>query len=962
MSGITSGTGVFSGINTSGIIEQLLALDARPRTTAQNRIKSIQQQQAAFLVLNTQMNSLKAASSGFATNNTFRSAQASSSDGNVISAVASPGATTGSYQFLVDRLVATQQSLSRGFSDSTINGVGARSVTIETAAAKLSRETNLSQLNGGAGIERGRIIVTNSAGTATTVDLSRVATVTEALAVINDSGARVTARVNGDKLELVDNAAGSGTLTVANATGFNTATSLGIAGSAAAAGSGGTLTGSVINKVGGATSLASFNDGLGVTISTTGGLANPDFVITARSGQAFSIDIGDMYESVVPSGGGPAVITKTKSAVSDLQGVIDRINEQARVGSVAAVRAQVSADGRSLELVDLTTPSGPSATTTVTNVNASRPTATELGIARTSATGTVTGRPVLAGINSVLTRNVMALVSEDYTVNFHLREGTDLEVPLNGSGSISDLIASVATATGGKVTAALNQRGTGLVFTDTTTGSSPFAAEGLGQGPLTATSDGKLTIANMQMQYVGNATRLDTLNGGRGVGRGRFELINSYGQRSTVNISSETQTMADVVGQINAVSDVRARINSNGDGIEILEVPRAGGAGGQRISIRDLSGTSARDLNLVGTAAATGVGNKINGSYERTVTLLATDTLRAVSDKLNEANVGVVASIVNDGGTASARPFRLSLASRTSGTAGGFIMDSDGVDFGFTEVSRAENSRVFFGSADPARALLMSASSNTLPDVAQGLTLTVKAASSVPVSISVSQDTTAVETAVNEFVKTFNSLADRIDSLTKFDADARTKGVLLGNATVLQIRQSMFAVVQGSPTGVTGRYQNLAQVGVSINREGNLEVNSATLRDKMREDPQAVAALFSARGAVTGSTQQPVVDRNGNTIPGVFVNTRSTATITQQGIGERLAAAMEKYIKPIDGVLVRAGKTLDDQIKAQTDVIRTVDLRVGNKRLQYQRQYARMEEAIGRLQGQQGSIGNIRSI
>jgi flagellar capping protein FliD len=49
MGGITSSVGIFSGINSASLIDQLLAIEARPKTLAQNRMVQIQGQQAAYL-------------------------------------------------------------------------------------------------------------------------------------------------------------------------------------------------------------------------------------------------------------------------------------------------------------------------------------------------------------------------------------------------------------------------------------------------------------------------------------------------------------------------------------------------------------------------------------------------------------------------------------------------------------------------------------------------------------------------------------------------------------------------------------------------------------------------------------------------------------------------------------------------------------------------------------------------
>jgi flagellar hook-associated protein 2 len=80
----------------------------------------------------------------------------------------------------------------------------------------LSENTLLAGLNGGAGVARGQLRVTDSTGRVSTVDLrgGTLKTVGDAIRALNDSGARIHARINdtGDGLLIEDLSTGSGTL------------------------------------------------------------------------------------------------------------------------------------------------------------------------------------------------------------------------------------------------------------------------------------------------------------------------------------------------------------------------------------------------------------------------------------------------------------------------------------------------------------------------------------------------------------------------------------------------------------------------------------------------------------------------------------------------------------------------------------------------------------------------------
>ena len=280
MGGITSGIGLASGIDSGTLIERLLSLEARPRTLAQQRLIQLQSQQAAYFDLNSRMNALKTAAAKFRTGKVFDSMKSTSSDPLVMTATSSTNAQTGNYTFLVDRLVTSQQLLSRGFADKDSAALGASSFTFESAVARLDRDTNLADLNGGEGIERGKISISVNSGTAVSVDLSKAATINEVIEAINGSGTGVTATAEGTRLVLRA-ASGTDTVTVANTAGSSTATSLGIAGTAT-----GTLTGSSVYSVSGDTALRSLNDANGVDIGNDPTSTPSDFIMELRDGSA----------------------------------------------------------------------------------------------------------------------------------------------------------------------------------------------------------------------------------------------------------------------------------------------------------------------------------------------------------------------------------------------------------------------------------------------------------------------------------------------------------------------------------------------------------------------------------------------------------------------------------------------------------------------------------------------------
>ena len=955
MGGITSGIGIFSGINSGQLIEQLLALEARPKLFAQNRLGQIQQQQAAFLDINARMAALRTASAGFREAKTFQTKATTSSNADVLSATADASAAAGSYVFVVDRLVSTQQALTRGFANKDISGLGATKISFESSAARLDRDVELADLNDGQGVARGKMVVTDSLGRAATIDLSRATNVSEVLDAINSNGtAQVSASVKDGRFIIKDNAGGAAT--VANAQNSTVATGLGLSGLTA---SGGTLTGNSVYRISGATTLASLNDRNGVSMKQSTTEDSYSFIINVggASPKTVKVNLGDVYTSTA------GVVTKTKGAVADMAGVITRINEAMSAAGLTDISASVDQTNGNLRVTDA------SGLTPLTVTEGTDTTAADLGLTAAPVGGNLVGRRVLAGMQTTLVAGLKGggMAANDGVLNFELRNGTSFTTTMGSGEGVQGLLDQIeedSKVSGVKtVTARLDSNGTGIVISDLTTGvkkltitgtaAADFAtALGISTGPA-GTAAASVSSGNMQRQYMSRATLLSGLNSGRGVGTGEFRIIDSFGSSASVRVTDSVKTMGDLMDLINSRGiKVKATINANGDGISIGEALAPGDTAGlQSIKVEEVGSTLAKNLNLLGTATGTGAANKIDGSFERVVTLSAADTLQQITDKINAAKPGVNASIVRDGSGSAG--FRLSLTSSSSGTSGRFIVDSGAFDFGMASLDAGRDARVFFGSSDAAAGVAVTSSTNSIDSVLAGVKIDLKAASATPVNLTVASDSAGIEKAVATFIQTFNTAVDRIEFQTKYDKESNRKSPLLGDGTALELRSQLFATVQGRATGATGTYSSLADVGLTVGTGGSLVLDSAKFRTAVATDPASVEAIFAAQVAVD--------DRVTNLGGGVTVrNPDSGKTFSTLGVLGKIEQLAKKYVDGNNSILFGKADVLRTQVTLQRDRITVFDAKLERKRAILQAQFNAMEAAIGKMQGQQSALSSIQ--
>jgi flagellar hook-associated protein 2 len=699
-----------------------------------------------------------------------------------------------------------------------------------------------------------------------------------------------------------------------------------------------------VYTLGTGTSLGSLNDGNGVFLSNQTGQGRYDFSVTV-GGTAVNVNIGTVYD---------AHGAVTQSAVTTLGGAIDRINSALSAQFGTDVTVSIASDGASLQIHDAQN----RAIEVAENPTGGATTARDLGLLTSSPqTGTVSGGRLIAGMNSTLLRTLNGGRGLSGTGALHItaRDGTVVDVALPTGGSLEDVLSGINSVGAGKITASLNKAGTGLLLTDHTAGGGNLivggdSAASLGIATAVAgVAADTVEGTNLQHQYLTQGTLLSSLRSGAGVGTGSFRITDSTGASQTVSLTDTTKSVDDLIKLINSRGlRVKARVNDQGDGILLYEDT---GGGALKIKVEDVTGSVASGLGLAGEASGTGVQNTIDGSQERKVTFAASDTLQSVATKINAANLGVAASVISDGGGST--PFRLSLTAKNTGSAGRFVLDTGGFDLGQTQLDAGQDARVFFGSSDPAKGILLSSSSNTLDQVITGVSIDLASASDSPVTLTITRDNAAIESAVNSLVKAFNDVTDAISDATKYDQDSNTKGVLLGDATTLQIRSRLYSVERANAIGISGPFSNLADIGITVGQNGDLTLSSEKFRAALQQNFQGVADVLTVRvQSPNGATQVG---------PGITVNDPNAQPVfTSLGLAGQLENMADGFINSVTGTLTRRGKTLADQIDLQHKRIAAFDEQLANKKTVLQRQFLAMEQAIGQLQTQSQALSGFR--
>ncbi len=877
---IQSSVGLISGLPIIDIVDQLMEVAAKPRQRLETRAVGLQQQQVAIGELTALTIATQLATAKLGNESVYQQRTANSSDGNLLAATVTGEPTPGTYQFTPVRMAQNHQLISSGFT-SLDEPVGAGSLSLGYGGFA-DRGMDLNLLNGGAGVERGKIRITDRSGSSAVVDLRYVQSIDDVLDQINRTDAiDVVAVADGDAIRLVDQTGlGVTNLVVREVSGGNTAADLGLGSIDVAASE---ATGTDLVQLYDRLDVGQLNDGTGLSIRDE----LVDLEVQFRDGSAaLQIDLN----------------SDEIKTVGDL---LDALN----AADPARLSAGLSADGKRLELTDLTTDNGG---TFAVSSAAGGTLAEDLGLTGSATGGSLTGERLLGGLKGPLLKSLGGGYGLGALGQISLtdRSGAAATVDLGAAETLSEVVTQINNA-GVGIVASINDARNGIVLRDTTgaTASNLVVANadatnsadalGLAVDAAQSTVDG----GSLNLQVVDENTRLDSLNNGKGVSLGSILISDTTGATSGANLQvAGVETVGDVLDLINGLGlAVEARINDTGDGIALVDT--AGGT--ETLEVRESgSGTTAADLKLFGQATVVDVEGTptqvIDGAMTAQVTIGADDTLQDVVDKINELDMGVTASIFQSGsGTA---PYRIALTSKKSGAAGEIMLDASQFGLSFQEIAAAQDAILQVGSADlPGAGILATSSTNSFSTVVDGVQLTIGGVSENPVTISVETSDSSLVNGVNLLVDQYNKLRDKIKELTFFDAESGTTGILMGSNETLQI-ESRLTRLMTSRFFSTDSIQSLEQLGVSFNNDGKLALDELKLQDVYAADPSGVKDFFTADGGFVAKFND-VIDRLAGEDDSLLIGRNNTLQRRIDTYNERIEFHNERLDKERDRLL-----------------------------------------------------------
>ena len=399
----------------------------------------------------------------------------------------------------------------------------------------------------------------------------------------------------------------------------------------------------------------------------------------------------------------------------------------------------------------------------------------------------------------------------------------------------------------------------------------------------TAVTDGSVTVNGA----IVNIASTDTLQ----------EVFDNINTATGGAVTGSYNPATDKV-ELSSASEIV--LGSAADSSNFLQVARLYNNGSGAIE----SDTSLGSAQLTGTLAdgnfATPISDGGAGAGEFKINCVSinfdtsTLSLQNVIDQINDSEAGVLASFdsVSD---------RLILSNKSTGDLGVALEDVTGNFLTATgliggTLDRGDNLEYTVNGGGTIKSY-----SNSVSDSSSGVVgVSFDALQLGTTTITVDQDTDAMEAGINGFIEQYNKVQGFIETNTdaETDADGKVKaGILQGEREALDVASGLRSIVVADVPALSEALNRLNDLTIETNGyDNNLALNDAdALREALQSDPASVKALFQSETDGLAVRLRDFLD--GQIGDDGILNTK-TDNLTEQSAGiDTQIAQMERLVQ-----------------------------------------------------------------
>lgn len=552
--------------------------------------------------------------------------------------------------------------------------------------------------------------------------------------------------------------------------------------------------------------------------------------------------------------------------------------------------------------------------------------------------------------------------SDNTTLNFYYN-GSNYSVDIKAGATLSEVAQSITDATNGEVMGIIMKTGGEnpyqLMIQSKNTGANNKIYFG-STLESAATPGGKITSGTLDIEIGGEKISIDMSKIGSDFGNEAKDNASLILDAINKEIETNYTNLKDKIDK----GEITISLNSSGNGLMFNDA--SGGTikvEANNVKLQASQGTSAVDTDLgfvktsvggdetltemkIAAGALTGVftinGEKFdlsqltnanNTAEQNRAAILnainSNSTLQSAGIKAEEGKNGAI-SLVGKSVTIGAEGADASEQTKvldSIGMVAGSYTSSQGLldKMDITNIQKAQDAKLTYNGIPIER------DTNNIDDIVSGLSLELTSITETgkDVIVRIARDDEGIAEEMQAFVESYNEMYNKLQELTKYDAETEISGVFNGNSEIRSITRQLNAIINSTDANGT----SLVKYGVYMNKDGTLTFEQDTFNTAFQEDPDAAVEFF--RSSTTTSKGQTIET------DGVFTKLRDTM--------DSLITGSNSTLKILETTLINEQKTLNEDKTSTQESIDTKYKIMAEKWSAYDQMIAQMQQSANTI-------------
>jgi flagellar hook-associated protein 2 len=417
-------------------------------------------------------------------------------------------------------------------------------------------------------------------------------------------------------------------------------------------------------------------------------------------------------------------------------------------------------------------------------------------------------------------------------------------------------------------------------------------------------------------------------NSSTALSAGGFSLQLGSGTATPITITNG-ETLSQLVSSINAQSlGVTASVVNDASGSRLSIVSNSSGSANNIAITNDsLQLTQASDLsswnsNSVPDSTGLSVGSfsiQVGSGTPTQIVASAGESLTDLASDINGQALGVTASVTSDGNGSS----HLQIVNNSTGTTSGITVSNTSPQFSMAAQGKDASLTV--------DGIPIVSSSNAVTGAVPGMTINLNGADpNTDVTISATADSSAITSAISQFVTDYNTVIGYVNNEYTYNSSSSTAQPLAGDSTLGTLQSSLLGAGSYS-SSTNGSISTLGSLGITMNNDGTLSVDSTTLNNAIETNFSSVQQFFEGTSlngfsSALSSQLQNLTDSS----TGAFTVDLSSMQSTYNDLTDQINNFEDNYISNLQSRLTAEYNSAEIALESLNTTKQEINAELGN--------------------------------